>query len=154
MLPDAKTPVTDLAFRTAAAEDAEFVFRVVETTMRDYNEKQWGAFDVEGSRMAIDERIAAGTLEVIRFEGADIGVLRVERHDGHIQLDQLFILPSHQNRGIGARIVRALAREAREAKKPLRVRVLEVNPARKFYGREGFRVVATTPGRIHMELSD
>ena len=122
--------------------------------MRKYNEKQWGSFDVEANRKAIDERIAAGTLEVIRFAGEDIGVLRVERHDGHIQLDQLFILPSHQNRGIGARIVRELIREAREAKKPLRLRVLEVNPARRFYEREGFRVIATTPGRIHMELGD
>ena len=144
---------TELALRRAVAEDAEFVFRVVETTMRDYNEMQWGAFDVEGNKKVIDERIAAGTFEVIRFEGADIGVLRVERHESHIQLDQLFILPSHQNRGIGARVVRDLAREARAAKKPLRLRVLEVNPARRFYEREGFRVVATTPGRIHMELS-
>jgi GNAT superfamily N-acetyltransferase len=146
--------VPTIDFRTALAADADFVFRVVETTMRDYNEKQWGAFDVEGNKRVIGERIAAGTFEVIRFEGADIGVLRVERHDGHIQLDQLFILPSHQNRGIGARIVRELVREAREAGKPLRLRVLEVNPARKFYEREGFRVIATTPGRIHMELID
>ena len=144
----------DISYRVAVASDADFVFRVVEATMRAYNEQQWGRFDVEANKKAIDERIAAGTFKVIRFEGADIGVLRVERHDGHIQLDQLFILPSHQNRGIGARIVRELIREAREAKKPLRLRVLEVNPARRFYEREGFRVVATTPGRIHMELGD
>jgi len=146
--------VKDVSYRVAIASDAEFVFRVVEATMRAYNERQWGRFDTEANRKAIDERIAAGTFEIIGFAGEDIGVLRVERHDSHIQLDQLFILPSHQNRGIGARIVRELAREAREAKKPLRLRVLEVNPARKFYEREGFRVVATTPGRIHMELSD
>jgi len=146
--------VKEIGYRTATPADADFVFRVVETTMRVYNERQWGAFDVAGSKKVIGERIAAGTFEVIRFEGADIGVLRVERHEGHIQLDQLFILPTHQNRGIGARIVRELAREARAAKKPLRLRVLEVNPARKFYEREGFRVIATTPGRIHMELSE
>ena len=144
----------EIAYRTATEADVDFVCRVVETTMREYNEKQWGAFDVESNRKVIGDRIAAGTFEVIRFEGADIGVLRVERHGSHIQLDQLFILPAHQNRGIGARIVRELAREARAVRKPLRLRVLEVNPARRFYEREGFRVIATTPGRIHMELAD
>lgn len=146
--------MTEISYRKAVAADADFVFRVVEATMREYNEKQWGAFDVEGNKKTIAERIAAGTFDVICFEGEDIGVLRVQRHESHIQLDQLFILPSHQNRGIGARIVRRLAREAREAGKPLRLRVLEVNPARKFYEREGFRVVATTPGRLHMELRE
>jgi ribosomal protein S18 acetylase RimI-like enzyme len=63
----------------------------------------------------------------------------------------MYILPSHQNRGIGTRLVRELAREAKESGRPLRLRVLSVNPARRLYEREGFQVTSTTPERIFME---
>lgn len=42
--------------------------------------------------------------------------------------------------------------EARQAGKPVRLRLLAVNPARRLYEREGFRVSSTTPERIYMEL--
>jgi GNAT superfamily N-acetyltransferase len=136
----------------ATADDAEFVYRVVETTMRDYVVRTWGAFNEEVSRKAAAEKIAAKSYRVIQFDGEDVGALAVERFSTHIQLDQLFILPSHQNRGIGTELVRGLAREARESKMPLRLRVLAVNPARRLYEREGFRMTSTTPERVYMEL--
>lgn len=142
----------EIEFRKATPGDAEFAYRVLETTMRGYVEETWGAFNVADNRKAVAERIAAQTCSVIRCEGADIGMLCVERHPTHIQLDQLFILPAHQNKGIGTRIVRDLAREAGDAGKPVRLRVLAVNPARKLYEREGFRVTMSTLQRVYMEL--
>jgi GNAT superfamily N-acetyltransferase len=138
--------------RVATSDDAEFIYRVVETTMRRYVELTWGSFNEDGNRKAVAEKIAGKTYSVVQFGGEDVGALAVERLATHIQLDQLFILPSHQNRGIGASLVRELAREARDAKKPLRLRVLAVNPAQKLYAREGFRVTSTTPERVYMEL--
>src|SRR5262245_3217897 len=134
-----------LTFRIAAAADVDFVYRVVETTMRGYVEQTWGKFNVEGNKETIAGRIAKSEFEVIQFEAVDIGVLCVLREPTHIQLEQLFILPSHQNRGLGTQIVRNLAQEAKRAGKPLRLRVLNVNPAKKLYEREGFRVTSTTP---------
>ena len=139
--------------RIATPGDADFIYRVVEITMRRYVEQTWGSFPEDGNRKAAAEKIAAGIYSVIQTDGEDVGALAVERHSTHIQLDQLFILPSHQNRGIGASLVRELAREARKAGIPLRLRVLAVNPARKLYEREGFRVTSTTPERVYMELS-
>jgi GNAT superfamily N-acetyltransferase len=142
---------TDL--RKASMADADFVYRVIESTMRGYVEQTWGRFSEELTRNGIAEMIGSGTCSIIEFEGWDIGVLSVQRHPDHIKLDQLFILASHQNRGIGSSILRAIVLEARQARKPLRLRLLSVNPARRLYEREGFRVVSTTPERIYMELN-
>jgi hypothetical protein len=49
--------------------------------------------------------------------------------------------------------VRDLIAEARSCGKPLRLRVLSVNRARRLYEREGFRVTESTPERYYMELS-
>jgi GNAT superfamily N-acetyltransferase len=142
----------DLALRRAAAADTEFVYRVVEATMRTYVEQTWGSFSEHLTRKGVGEMIVSGNCSIIEFEGADIGVLSVERLADHIKLDQLFILPSHQNRGIGTAILRTIAQEARQAGKPVRLRLLAVNPVRRLYEREGFRITSTTSERVYMEL--
>jgi ADP-ribose pyrophosphatase YjhB (NUDIX family)/GNAT superfamily N-acetyltransferase len=139
--------------RAATEADTDFVCHVAEATMRGYVEQTWGKFDPDANRKAFSGRIAARQCSIIIHDEADVGILSVGRLESHIQLDQVFILPAHQNRGIGTALVRELAREAKEAGKPLRLRVLNVNPARKLYEREGFRVTSTTPERTYMELS-
>jgi GNAT superfamily N-acetyltransferase len=140
-------------FRKATPADAEFIYRVVEATMRSYVEQVWGSFSEEYNRKNIVATIAAGDYSIIELEGEDIGAISVERHATHIQLAQLYILPAHQNRGIGTSILRDLIREGRQGGKPVRLRIVAANPARRLYEREGFRVTSTTPERIYMELA-
>lgn len=139
-------------FTLATATDAEFIYGLIDTTMRSYVEQVWGHFNEDRNRTHVSEAIAAGHYSIIALEHARVGALCVERHPSHIQLSQLFILPEHQGQGIGTSIVHGLIAEAREARKPLRLRVLSVNPARRLYEREGFRVTSTTPERVYMEL--
>lgn len=144
----------DIAFRPATTADAEFIYQLVEVTMRLYVEQVWGSYSEEYNRKNIAETIAAKSYSVIEYQGEDIGAISVERHPDFIQLAQLFILPSHQNRGIGTTLVRELAQECRQSGKPLRLRVLRSNPARRLYEREGFKVSTVTPERVYMELQD
>ena len=120
--------------------------------MRRYIEQTWGSFSEALTRKDAADVIASGHCAIIEFEGADIGVLTVERLADRIKLGQFYILPSHQNRGIGTAILRELIREARQAGKRLKLRLLKVNPVRRLYEREGFRVVSSTPERLYMEL--
>jgi len=143
----------DIRLRQATSADAEFIYRLVEKTMRAYVEQIWGSFSEEYNRKNVDETIAAGVYSLIECEGRDIGALAVERGPTHIQLTQMYVLPAHQNRGIGTSLIRQLAREARETGRPLRLRVLSVNPARRLYEREGFKVTAVTAERVFMELN-
>jgi GNAT superfamily N-acetyltransferase len=139
-------------FTLATAADAGFIYSLIEMTMRSYVEQVWGHFSEDRNRTHVSEAIAAGHYSIIALEHIRVGALCVERHPSHIQLSQLFILPEHQRQGIGTSIVRGLINEARESKKPLRLRVLSVNPARRLYEREGFHVTSTTPERVYMEL--
>jgi GNAT superfamily N-acetyltransferase len=141
-----------VGLRPAKADDAEFIYRVVEATMRVYVEQIWGSFSEEYNRKNVAEALAACIYSIIECEGQDIGALAVEHDDTHIQLTQIYILPSHQNRGIGTALIRDLAREAQASGRPLRLRVLSVNPARRLYEREGFKVTSVTPERVFMEL--
>jgi GNAT superfamily N-acetyltransferase len=144
--------LANLRLREATAADSDFLYTLVEKTMRGYVEQTWGSFSEDYNRKNVAEAIASGLYSVIALRDHEIGALAVERHDTHIQLTQLYILPSHQNRGIGTYLLRGLIEEARSSGKPLRLRVLSVNPARRLYEREGFRVTSQTPERYFMEL--
>jgi GNAT superfamily N-acetyltransferase len=141
-----------IQLREATGNDDEFIYRLIEATMRAYVENIWGTFSEERNHRTIAETIRARNCSIIQLEDQDIGVLTVERQSAQIRLTQLYILPSHQNQGIGASLVRGLAREARESGKPLRLSVLAGNPAKRLYEREGFRVTKVTPERVSMEL--
>jgi len=120
--------------------------------MRSYVEQVWGSFSEENNRKNIADTIAAKNYSIIRCRGEDVGAISVERHPDFIKLSQLFILPQHQNKGIGTSLVRELASQARKSRMPLRLRVLKNNPARRLYERLGFRVSSITPERVYMEL--
>ena len=143
---------TNVRLREATAADCEFIYRLVETTMRGYVESVWGSFSEDYTRKNTEEYVSARTYSVIELDGDEIGALAVERHDTHIQLTQLYVLPTHQNRGIGTYLIRQLIAEAKDAQKPLRLRVLSANPARRLYERLGFQVTSQTPERFFMEL--
>ena len=140
-----------IRLRRATEQDAELAFRITERTMRGYAEQTWGRFDEAAARENAKKMIAAGTYAIIHDAAEDIGVLHVERDRGDLWLAHLFILPEHQRKGIGTRFLRELKQEATGARKPLRLRVLTVNPALRLYQREGFTIFTTTLGRTYMQ---
>jgi len=119
--------------------------------MRRYAEQTWGRFDAAAMRENAAKMIASGSYAILVHGDEDMGVLHVERDPGDIWLGQLFILPEYQGQGIGTRLLRELKSEAAQARKPLRLRVLTVNPAKQLYEREGFAVFTTTFGRTYMQ---
>src|SRR5262249_27391089 len=89
--------------------------------------------------------------KIIQLDRTDIGVIGVERHSDHWFLEKLYLLPAYQNQGLGGSLLERLKSETAFAQLALRLTVLEVNPARRFYERHGFVLVRTIPPRHHME---
>jgi hypothetical protein len=79
-----------LTLRRANAEDADFSFRVLKETMRDYAVATWGTWWEEESRRETVEQVTAGRTQIIELDGRPIGVQLVEQAGTHIQLVQLY----------------------------------------------------------------
>jgi GNAT superfamily N-acetyltransferase len=136
-----------IRLRPAADADADFVLRVTEACMRRYVEQTWGRWDAELTR----SQFSAATHRIVECGGRDIGCIQLTETAEGLHLQRLFLLPEHQNRGIGTRLMRDILERARAAGKPVRLRVLAVNPARRFYERLGFAVRRSTAERHEME---
>ena len=128
----------DLVLRPAGPNDSEFAYCAKEAAFRPYVEKVWG-WDEAEQRRVHEERFAAQDFRVISVAGTDVGIMAAVVAPDCLKVNQLFILPGHQAKGIGSACMRLIMDEARQLGLPVRLRVLKVNPrARAFYERLGF----------------
>jgi len=119
--------------------------------MRAYVEATWGIWDEAEHRSRIRDSFEPSTHRLVHVDGQLAGLLAVKVHAEHVQLVKLFLLPSFQGRGIGTRLVRQVMAQAAAQERPVRLRVLRVNPAQRLYLRLGFVITDETPERLTME---
>jgi len=133
----------------STADDFEFVFQLNKTNMRPYVEQMRGWND-QAERLAMQQQFHPGCDQIIMIDGKEAGIFGVDRHASEIQLRHIEILPEYQRLGVGTALIRSLLHEAQQAKLPVRLTVLKVNPARRLYSRLGFRIAGETESKYHM----
>jgi len=136
----------DLTLRPATTDDQAFALHLTEVCMRAYAEQTWGSWNGQAD-------LDIGIDQIIQRSGVEIGMIGVERRPDHWFMHKLYLLPENQNQGIGSTMIERLQSEARTASAEVRLTVLEVNPARRFYERHGFTLAETIPPRRHMRWS-
>ena len=139
------------SLRGAQAQDAAFIYRVIEQTMRGHVEATWGAWVPERvHRESADDSRDPNT-RIIQFEGRDCGVFHVESAEGALWVRMLFVLEEFQSRGIGRYLLNQAQAQAESHGVPVRLRVMKVNPAWAYYERNGFRVYKEADEFFYME---
>jgi GNAT superfamily N-acetyltransferase len=141
----------NISIRRAQPSDSEFAYQALERTLREYAVRAWGSWSESEGRERTVADARSGRLQIIQLGHEPVGLLCVDRLETHTQLDQLYVIPEYQRRGIGTHVLQLVLSEARAEQRPVRLRVLRVNPARQFYARHGFRIISETAERLHME---
>jgi GNAT superfamily N-acetyltransferase len=140
--------------RKATANDSEFAYRTKKEALGKYVEQVWG-WDDEEQRRLHDQRFTPENFRVIQASGIDSGILAPARKTDCLRLNQLFILPEYQGRGIGTLCMMHVLKDAAAYKLPVRLRVLKVNSrAAAFYKRLGFRIIGESDTHMLMERGD
>jgi ribosomal protein S18 acetylase RimI-like enzyme len=145
--------MTGIGLRAATPADSEFCFRLHKAAMGGYITAIWG-WDEQRQRGFHARGFDPGRWQIITAGGADIGMLDVEYRPAEIYLSRIEILPGHQGRGIGTRLISALIDEARRKGQDLVLDVLTSNTrARALYQRLGMTEVARHgPGNIKITM--
>ena len=140
-----------LKFRKAQATDSEFVFTVKKAAFREYVEQIWG-WDDSYQRDLHNRRFASQDIRIIQFHGADVGFLSTRNTPDTFNVDQIYILPEYQRKGIGAACMKRIIDDANREQKPVTLQVLKINPrATAFYQRLGFTVVDKNATHFQMK---
>ncbi|MFN2241756.1 MAG: GNAT family N-acetyltransferase [Anaerolineae bacterium] len=140
----------NITLRPGKQSDYAFLWWLHGATMRTYVEAIWG-WDEAAQRRLFQERFDPARIQILERDGEVIGYISVERNEEYLFLSAIEIAPQVQNRGIGSSLIRDLQDEAARRRIPLRLRVLQGNPARRLYERLGF--VATGETETHITMS-
>ena len=141
----------DLRLRKATPADSEFAYQTKKAAFREYVEAVWG-WEEEEQRRLHERRFAAQEFRVIEVAGVAVGILAVVRQPDCLKVNQVFLLPAYQGRGIGAACMAQVIEDADAAGLPVRLQVLRANPrAVAFYERLGFAIAGETETHVLME---
>jgi ribosomal protein S18 acetylase RimI-like enzyme len=133
--------MTAVALRPARSADSEFCYQLHKAAMGEYVAAIWG-WDEQFQRDHHSRGFTPGRWQIITANGADAGMLSVERRRDEICLSRIEILPDYQGRGIGSRLINALIDEAGQKGQDVVLEVLTVNHrAHDLYQRLGLREV-------------
>jgi ribosomal protein S18 acetylase RimI-like enzyme len=138
----------NITLRGATEYDWDFLSAVQESCMREYAERTWGNWIPEPRG-----NVRPAIHQIIRCDGDDVGCIALIDVPDALMLEKLYILPSHQNRGIGTLLLGRLVERAHASGKSIRLRVLRVNPARQLYERNGFNIDRSSNERHFMSYA-
>jgi GNAT superfamily N-acetyltransferase len=136
----------NITLRDATTDDAAFALHVTEACMRVYAEQTWGRWS---GRADFDPAVDM----IVERNGRGVGLmgLSIDSRQKSWVLEKLYLLPAYQRQGIGSFLLKNLIESAKSERAVVRLTVLEVNPARRFYERHGFILTHTISPRHHME---
>ena len=137
--------------RNAELVDQTFAYDTRELAMRTYVEQTWGKWNQDEAKIQIADDIHRRRLCIIELDGKPAGMMRVDEHSTHLDIDQLFLRPETQGRGIGTALVQSVLARAEAKRLPVKLWVLRVNPARTLYERLGFVVFEETAASLHLQ---
>jgi GNAT superfamily N-acetyltransferase len=143
--------MNSLTLRKASPNDREFAYCARRAAFKEYWEKV-KAWDEDEQKHLHEQRFRAQDFRVINLAGTDIGIIGVVMAPDCMKVNQLFLLPEHQGKGIGRKCMLLIMEEARQLGLPLRLRVMKVNPrALAFFRRLGFVRIDETDTHDLME---
>ena len=141
----------ELIFRKATTHDSEFAYNTKKAAFREYVEKVWG-WNEQEQRLLHERRFQSQDFYIIQVSGIDVGIMATAHQPDCVKVNQIYILPEHQNRGIGAECVKHIIKDADTLKLPVRLQVLKVNNrAISFYERFRFQRTGESETHILME---
>ncbi len=132
-----------VTLRESTAEDLPFLYDVAVRAMEPIlklSNRPNPTFEEYKERYNVKDE--SEKIQVVQYEGKDVGRLRVVRSAESIYIGGFQILPELQNMGIGTEVMRDLMKESDDTKIPITLEVSNSNPkARQFYDRLGFKFV-------------
>jgi ribosomal protein S18 acetylase RimI-like enzyme len=140
-----------LNFRPAASEDFEYIYGLCEATMRAYVEIDLGDRFEQIARPTIQNLLERQLFSKVYVNDLLVGAIASERHDTHIQLEELYIEAANQSQGVGTMVMAHLVEQSLSLGLPIRLHVLASNDARFFYEKLGFSITRSTKEVNFME---
>lgn len=142
--------------RSATEADLPFLFKVSTEAMEPVHEALHPGeeFNEEQEFEKYKNKFEPNKIQVIQYEGKDVGRLRVVRSSESIYIGGIQILPEFQGKGIGTALFTELIEESEQTGVPITLEVHDVNQsAINFYKKLGFKESGKEENKMVMKFT-
>ncbi|MDB5189082.1 MAG: uncharacterized protein JWL82_39 [Parcubacteria group bacterium] len=131
---------SNITLRKATPSDLAFLYRVSTEAMRPVTEAGTATQNDAGEEYEkYKAKFDPEKIDIIQYNGKDVGRLRVVRSEASIYVGGIQILPEYQGKGIGTSLFTDLIQESITSNLPITLEVHDINTgARAFYENLGF----------------
>lgn len=137
---------------SAVATDEPWLENLRRNVYQDLFQATWGGWDEERHLRHFSECIGRGHISIIQADGVRVGMVQILDQPDAVEVGEIQIQPTHQNRGIGTCVLRDVISAARDHRKTVRLSLgLKNEKALRLYQRMGFRLVTQSDPHSHME---
>jgi ribosomal protein S18 acetylase RimI-like enzyme len=127
----------------ALMEDQAWLERLRRDVYLELFVATFGSWDEVRHARQFSECLTRGGISIIKIDGMRVGMIQVFDQPDAVEVGEIQIQPSHQNQGIGNRVLTdAIARGHKQGKKILLSVALKNERAYRLYQRLGFQKVA------------
>ncbi|MFJ7490788.1 GNAT family N-acetyltransferase [Streptomyces sp. NPDC097727] len=137
------------ALRPAEPEDVEVIAELRATVMRPDLERL-GRYDEHRVRQRLRDVYAPEHTSVVVADGEFAGCVTLRPVEDGLWLENFYLSPTFQGRGIGTAVLRSLLARADEEGVAVRLDVLQGSAARALYERHGFTEERQDPIDVFM----
>ena len=143
----------ELSIRKACTSDSEFIFTVKKAAYREYIERVWG-WDDTYQQERHNKEFASHDFHIIQFREIDVGFFITSSTSDTLKVNQIYILPEYQGKGIGSACMTRIIDDANLEQISVVLQVLKVNTRGiALYQRLGFTIVGEDSIYFQMEKS-
>jgi ribosomal protein S18 acetylase RimI-like enzyme len=126
----------------ASIEDETWLERLRRAVYQELFMATSGGWDEARHARQFDECLNRGGISIIEVDGAPVGMIQLFDQPDAVEVGEIQIQPSHQNQGIGSRVLKdTIARVHEQRKKVLLSVALKNERAYQLYQRLGFQKV-------------
>lgn len=128
----------------------EFSYQVKIITMGGYITQIWG-WDEKLQKQFHSREWQEKRPQIIVYDSQPIGTIYTVNNENHLHIEQFYILPEYQNKGIGSHLLKEILDNADNTGTSTELAVLKNNPAISLYRRHGFEITGSNEYQYLME---
>jgi GNAT superfamily N-acetyltransferase len=134
----------------AADSHREFSFQVKKAAMGGYITQIWG-WDEKFQKDLHAGDWQQKRPQIILYNNKPIGTIRMVSSADSLDIEQFYILPEYQKKGIGSHLLKDILDNADKTSLLTKLAVLKINPAISLYQRHGFVIAGSNEHQYLME---
>lgn len=143
----------DIIERYYRESDREWLWDLYESSLKPYIEEQWG-WDEDYQTNGFFNKLPINQFKIVSLGGSDVAAYLLLEEIDHVYVKMMLVAEGFRNIGVGRHLMSNICANAADLGLPVRLSVINCNPAISLYKRLGFVATSVDDGSTYMSYGE